>query len=133
MSVTKLAWLRTILALSASAWAAAGCSVAGTWRTVDVSYRPEAAAADPAVHFDLSAVTFADRGRYTATRTAGPRRFTETGAYRFNGLALELRPDGGHPARRFDAQRSWRGELTLSRNEGDKSMSARLTRVDEEP
>jgi hypothetical protein len=61
-----------------------GCGLSGTWRTVDVAPTGE--------QFPIASVTFDRAGKFTASSGDHGDRRTSTGAFKWNGFRLLLRP-----------------------------------------
>ena len=64
-----------------------GCSITGTWETVQVE------PAEAQTPFQM--VTFTDEGQYSATDKYGEGTRTVLGTYDWNGLKLEITPAEG--------------------------------------
>lgn len=97
-----------------------GCSLAGTWKTVQIA--PQGAA------FPIDQATFDDSGRYTASREEDGVVRTETGRYTWNGMRLELRPADGEP-KRFRGRASG-SRLRLTHSTDDVQVRATLERIE---
>lgn len=97
----------------------AGCSIAGTWKTVSVE--PQ----DMADKFMFSSVTFGDDGTYSATAKYEGQESTSTGKYEWSGTELDIDPDNGD-AREYDGYLRMDGKLVLKHEHDGKSMTATL-------
>lgn len=96
-----------------------GCSLAGSWKAVEV--RP------PDEPFPLAVVTFDRHDNYTATCSHDDRTHTTTGRYEWNGLALRLeRTDGTW--RTYDALLRLDGRLRVTNRTDDRKITALLER-----
>lgn len=114
--------LITCIALFWGVLTLAGCSIAGTWRTISV--KPEQA------QFPVTIVTFDKNGGFTATANYEGRPRTSTGQYKWNGTRLIVLPDNG-------SKRVYRGRLRTDGDlqlwhevEGEKT-TARLERMEQ--
>lgn len=95
-----------LMAVVIGAFAAGGCTLVGSWRTMD------AMSLDAKPGSGLSAITLAMDGRFTATETRDGAVVTSTGQYRWNGWSLKLMPDG-EEARTIPCRADWRGSLLI--------------------
>ena len=98
-----------------------GCSLAGTWKTVEVT--PDTGASIP-----FSMITFDESNRlYTASEIREGRRVTSTGAYRWNSRTLTLTPDG-RPPRIYKGFLWWGKTLKLTCRVNDQEIKATLAK-----
>lgn len=99
---------------------AAGCSIAGSWRTVTID--------PPGVPFPLQHVAFDREHNYMASWTESGRSRTSTGRYNWNGFTLRVWQEGNLP-RKYGARRRLDGRLVLTYAEGEGKVNAILERV----
>jgi len=109
-----------MLVAVAAAAGAAGCSIAGSWRTVTID--------PPGVPFPLEQVTFDREQNYTASWTENEQPRTSTGQYSWNGFSLKVMQEGSLP-RKYAARRRLDGRLMLTYAEGEGRVKATLERV----
>ena len=98
-----------------------GCSLSGTWRTVEVE--PETGSELPfgMITFDESTML------YTASETREGRSATSTGAYRWSGQTLTLIPED-HPPRQYKGFLWWGKTLELTCIVNDQKIKATLAK-----
>lgn len=99
-----------------------GCSIHGTWRTVEVE--PIGAA------FPIAHISFTEDGRYTATGMIGTEEVTHTGRYEWVMSTVRLQP-AGVSDRQCTARRRIDGRLQLSCESQDRSVTGTLILVEE--
>lgn len=96
-----------------------GCSLAGTWKTVEVE--PDTGAEIP-----FSMITFDESNMlYSAAETRDGRTVTSTGAYRWSGQTLTLTPEGT-PPRKYKGFLWWGKTLKLTCRVDDQEIKATL-------
>lgn len=98
-----------------------GCSLAGTWKTVEV--KPDTGRGIP-----FSMITFDESNMlYTASETRDGRTVTSTGVYRWNNRTLTLTPEG-HPPRKYKGFLWWGKTLKLTCRVNDQKIKATLAK-----
>lgn len=112
---------------STSFWAAAlvllsGCSIAGSWKTVETTPRERT--------FPVDVLTLTSDGRFTATGWRNGEPGTRTGTYRWSGSTLRLEMDDGTTVQ-FAGRRRTDGSLLLIDRSSAVECRAVLTQAGE--
>ncbi len=106
----------------ACALATAGCSIAGSWRTVSTE--------PPGVTFPINTLTLDGDGNYTATWIVKDETRTDTGFYRWDGFTLDVEQAGSMP-RSYGARLRLNGNLLLTHRQGNARAVATLVKTQE--
>ncbi len=100
---------------------AAGCSIAGSWKTIDID--------PPGRMFPVETITFDQDHNYTATWSQDGETRTTLGRYQWNGFRLDVLQPGNRTrsyATRLDAG----NKLTMIYGKGTSKIKATLKKVD---
>lgn len=112
---------RLLVFLVGAASLLGGCSVAGSWRVVDI---------DPAgAPFPVDQVTFSAGNQYTASWTQAGEKRTGTGDYRLRGSMLDIMEQGRAP-RSYHLKRRGNDTILLTYRENNAAVTATLKRAE---
>ena len=104
-----------------------GCSITGTWKTVEVT------PADALEHAPFSMVTFAQDGQYSATRQHGNEVRTTTGSYAWGWGKLTITPQDGEAREYPGHYNTITRRLILSYQTDDQKVTATLEKQEDLP
>ncbi len=99
--------------------ALSGCSIAGSWKTVQVD--------PPWVPFPVETMTLDPDNNFTTTWNQNGADRTATGRYKWNGRTLEIARQGFEP-RVYQARLRMDGKLVMTLEQNNAKVTATLER-----